>query len=95
MSFSDKLSNGIIIEAVQFFHPCKTCCINCEWYYAYIETFVPGGFAMVCIVLLAIMSPMKLGQRWNRRYSTVSNTEENGGDYGSLRDQQRPSSIKI
>ncbi|XP_074649966.1 major facilitator superfamily domain-containing protein 12-like [Tubulanus polymorphus] len=63
MSFTDKLSNGVAVVLIQQFHPCLTCCVNCQWYYRNVMTFVPGGVGLVALIVLLCLIPQKIGDR--------------------------------
>ncbi|XP_052239243.1 major facilitator superfamily domain-containing protein 12-like isoform X2 [Dreissena polymorpha] len=71
MSFTDKLSNGVVIVIIQQLHPCavimfkeiRGCCPLCKEYYRQIMTFVPGGCAILAFIFLLTLLPQKLGMR--------------------------------
>ncbi|XP_077989047.1 major facilitator superfamily domain-containing protein 12-like [Glandiceps talaboti] len=67
MSFTDKLSNGIAVTLIQNLQPCITCCKECKWFYKNIMVFVPGGFAVLAIIILFIIWPQTIGRRWGDR----------------------------
>nr|XP_006814599.1 PREDICTED: major facilitator superfamily domain-containing protein 12-like [Saccoglossus kowalevskii] len=90
MSFTDKLSNGVAIILIQDFHPCVTCCVECKWYYQYIMVFVPGGFAVFALIILAILAPQKIGKRRRDTHlnnvagSESTNEDKNHSEHTSL-----------
>jgi len=57
MSFTDKLSNGAVIQIIQIMHPCKTqiCCEACVGYYRGVLSFVPGGASFIAFVALGFL----------------------------------------
>ncbi|CAF0726680.1 unnamed protein product [Didymodactylos carnosus] len=63
MSFVDKIANGAAIAIIQQYNPCSTSPELCPLYYRRILTFVPGGAALLCIVLLATIWRSKIGNR--------------------------------
>ncbi|XP_071952607.1 major facilitator superfamily domain-containing protein 12-like isoform X2 [Antedon mediterranea] len=65
MSFTDKLSNGIVIAVIQQFHPCRTCCDKCGRFYREILSFVPGAAAIISLVVLLTLIPVNIGKRDN------------------------------
>lgn len=78
MSFADKLSSGLALVLVQFFHPCNSvgpgvCCAACSWYYRSIMVILPATFAGVCFIFLLVMVPMKIGNL--RKFPTVAVNE--------------------
>ncbi|XP_064608121.1 major facilitator superfamily domain-containing protein 12-like isoform X2 [Liolophura sinensis] len=78
MSFVDKLTNGAAVMLVQEFHPCFGCCAACVWYYRDVVTFLPGGAAMLALVVLATLIPQQIGTRRKnvmKRMKTVFNQE--------------------
>ncbi|XP_038072925.1 major facilitator superfamily domain-containing protein 12-like [Patiria miniata] len=77
MSFTDKLSNGITVIIIQYCHPCVNCCPACKWFYRDIQVFVPGGAAIVGIIILLTLLPVTVGVRKNppRSYSVIANSD--------------------
>ncbi|CAF1503684.1 unnamed protein product, partial [Rotaria sordida] len=52
MSFADKLANGIVIAIVQQVNPCKADATDrCGLYYRQILSFIPGGVAILTILM--------------------------------------------
>ncbi|KAI6656671.1 Major facilitator superfamily domain-containing protein 12 [Oopsacas minuta] len=52
MSFTDKLSNGVVIQVIQLVHPCKgegeaACCSLCSPFYRYVMVSVPGVSSLI------------------------------------------------
>ncbi|CAG0907270.1 unnamed protein product, partial [Cyprideis torosa] len=54
MSFTDKLSNGVVVLAIQAFHPKD--CITCPFYYRAILSYGCGGVLIGSLGVLAILS---------------------------------------
>ncbi|CAF1354299.1 unnamed protein product, partial [Didymodactylos carnosus] len=63
MSFADKIANGLTIATIQQYNPCTTCTSCCPLYYRQIMTFVPGGIALLCMVVLVSIWTSKIGNR--------------------------------
>ncbi|CAH1778048.1 unnamed protein product [Owenia fusiformis] len=65
MSFTDKLSNGVAVLLIQKMHPCGdlvACCTACEWYYKNILCLVPGGCAVLALIVLITLLPFTIGK---------------------------------
>ncbi|XP_074659678.1 major facilitator superfamily domain-containing protein 12-like [Tubulanus polymorphus] len=60
MSFTDKLSNGVAVILIQRFHP---CCVASPLYHRNVMAFVPGGVALLALVVLIGLVPQKIGDR--------------------------------
>ncbi|KAK3759213.1 hypothetical protein RRG08_054934 [Elysia crispata] len=100
MSFTDKLSNGVAVLLIQFFHPCTNCCPAC--YYRKVQTFVPGG-SLICgfIMLLSLLS-QDIGVRDKRQKvpsvyqpstsNGICNVDDEGND-DDERNFQRSNSV--
>ncbi|XP_022096604.1 major facilitator superfamily domain-containing protein 12-like isoform X2 [Acanthaster planci] len=78
MSFTDKLSNGIAVIVIQYFHPCVNCCPACKSFYKNVQVFVPGGAAVLGLVVLLTLLPVTVGTRKKppRSYCKLRDTEE-------------------
>ncbi|GFN80566.1 major facilitator superfamily domain-containing protein 12 [Plakobranchus ocellatus] len=76
MSFTDKLSNGLAVVIIQFFHPCKNCCPACKGYYRIIQTFVPGGALLCGFIMLLTLLPQKIGVRDTRANERLPSTPQ-------------------
>lgn len=72
MSFTDKLSSGIVIQIIQLLHPCKNqiCCPLCSAYYHRVLVLVPGSATAVAVAALAIL--VVLIYLKNRRQKTLT-----------------------
>ncbi|RUS80621.1 hypothetical protein EGW08_011631 [Elysia chlorotica] len=66
MSFTDKLSNGIAVLLIQFFHPCTNCCPACTPYYRKVQTIIPGGALVCAFIMLLSLVPQNIGVRDKR-----------------------------
>ena len=65
MSFVDKISCGAVIVGIQEFMPSDmtNCTGDCAGYFAHILVYGCGTAAIFGIIIAAILSPMKIGQR--------------------------------
>ncbi|XP_071844616.1 major facilitator superfamily domain-containing protein 12-like isoform X1 [Apostichopus japonicus] len=64
MSFTDKLSNGIAVLVIQLIHPCRSgCCAACATFYQVIMAYIPGGAALLSLIVLATLIGTKIGER--------------------------------
>ncbi|KAJ8029672.1 Major facilitator superfamily domain-containing protein 12 [Holothuria leucospilota] len=72
MSFTDKLSNGLAVLVIQLVHPCKSgCCAACHDFYQTVMAYVPGGAAILSLIILATLIRTKIGQRNNTGLYTL------------------------
>lgn len=80
MSLIDKLSNGIVVEFIQFYHPCIECCPSCKNYYSYVLAFGCGGAAILVLVALMLLAPLSLqvNSRLDTWVSSGSTCTQNG-----------------
>lgn len=77
MSFTDKLSNGLAVLVIQLVHPCKSgCCAACHDFYQTVMAYVPGGAAILSLIILATLIRTKIGQRNNTGEVLSINPEE-------------------
>ncbi|CAF1336325.1 unnamed protein product [Rotaria sp. Silwood1] len=75
MSFADKLANGIIIAIIQQFNPCKADATDrCELYYKQILSFIPGGVAILTIVMTLSLWGTNIG---GNRHEMIEETHTN------------------
>lgn len=63
MSFTDKLSNGIAVMLIQNLNPCTACCPMCSKYYRDILFYCCGGAAVLGLLALLTLLPVKIGDR--------------------------------
>lgn len=64
MSFTDKLSNGLAVLIIQMSHPCKSnCCAACKTFYQTIMAYIPGGAAVLSLLILATLIRTNIGER--------------------------------
>uniref|UniRef100_A0A8C4QEE6 Major facilitator superfamily domain containing 12a n=2 Tax=Eptatretus burgeri TaxID=7764 RepID=A0A8C4QEE6_EPTBU len=58
MSFTDKVSNGLAVMLIQNLHPCKNvaCCPLCAPFYKIVMIAVPGGVAILSLVMLGLLT---------------------------------------
>ncbi|KAK7496875.1 hypothetical protein BaRGS_00011855 [Batillaria attramentaria] len=63
MSFTDKLANGVAVEIIQIFHPCVNCCPACTPYYRKVQSFGPGGAAVLALLGLFMLKLSLFGRR--------------------------------
>ena len=74
MSFTDKLSNGVAIQAIQLAHPCRgqgeaACCSLCNPFYRYVLVSVPGvssllAYTGLCaLVVLRFFTQKRKGEQ--------------------------------
>ena len=75
MSFTDKVSNGLAVMVIQNNIPCMKCCPACKWYFRDVLFFAVGGSAVLGLLFLAILSPLRVGKRWRERHSEPVGTE--------------------
>ncbi|XP_052073197.1 major facilitator superfamily domain-containing protein 12-like isoform X2 [Mytilus californianus] len=59
ISFTEKLSSGVVVVVIQHMHPCKTC----AGYYRTILTFVPASATVVASLCLLTLLSTKLCNR--------------------------------
>ncbi|XP_071794886.1 major facilitator superfamily domain-containing protein 12-like [Asterias amurensis] len=83
MSFTDKLSNGVAVMIIQYLHPCVNCCPACVWFYRDVQVFVPGGAAVLSLIVLLTLIPVTVGVRKNPPRSFTTNSIESESDYRS------------
>ncbi|CAF1443130.1 unnamed protein product [Adineta steineri] len=62
MSFADKLANGIAIATIQQLNPCTAdATTQCELYYRQILSFIPGGVAIITILMVISLWKTNIG----------------------------------
>ncbi len=83
MSFTDKLSNGVAVMIIQYLHPCVNCCPACVWFYRDVQVFVPGGAAVLSLIVLLTLIPVTVGVRKNPPRSFATNSVDSESDYCS------------
>lgn len=76
MSLCDKFSNGITVLFIQYFHPCKTCCVECAFYYRYVLACGCGGACLLALVVLATLIPVTIGERQKKNSALSGNMTE-------------------
>jgi Na+/melibiose symporter-like transporter len=82
MSFADKLSNGLAIQAIQLLHPCKgegqsVCCSGCHAFYRTVIVYVPGGASFIALGGLALLLVyIFVKSRWGKTHNSRSGKEE-------------------
>uniref|UniRef100_A0A1I7YPA0 MFS domain-containing protein n=1 Tax=Steinernema glaseri TaxID=37863 RepID=A0A1I7YPA0_9BILA len=70
MSFLDKLSNGVTYQIIELLNPsCDGVHKHeiCASFYRNVMTFVPGGCAVLFLVVLLTLIPSQIGRRLRRR----------------------------
>lgn len=76
MSFTDKLSNGIVIAILQQINPCDVNIIqcSCKEYYRYIMAFLPSGCAIIALIF--VLELMIRKRRNGGQSSLILNEED-------------------
>jgi len=67
MSFTDKVSNGLAVMAIQTFVPSFKHCDACRWYYRDVLFYATGGAALLGSLFVATLIPFTVGKRWRDR----------------------------
>ncbi|CAF0881290.1 unnamed protein product [Rotaria sordida] len=81
MSFADKLANGIVIAIVQQYNPCKADATDiCELYYRQILSFIPGGVAILTILMTLSIWKTNIG---GNRHDIIIQSSTNSLPYDS------------
>uniref|UniRef100_T2MBB1 Uncharacterized MFS-type transporter C19orf28 n=1 Tax=Hydra vulgaris TaxID=6087 RepID=T2MBB1_HYDVU len=81
MSFLDKISNGGAVMIIQYLQPCKSipiCCKDCQEYFRYIMSLVPGSCAVLALICLLTLIKSPFGS-FKKKEKNFQNTK-----YGSL-----------
>ena len=70
MSFNDKVWCGIALMAIQSFAPTELdpCITNCDFFRSAIA-YTCGGASVFGLVIIAVMWPMTIGERYNNLIS--------------------------
>lgn len=62
MSFADKMANGIVIAVIQQMNPCSADTVaRCAIYYRQILAFIPGGVAILTILMTISLWKANIG----------------------------------
>ena len=61
------------LSLIFFLH--SNCCAACHSFYQIIVVFVPGGAAVLALIVLLTLAPQKIGQRPGRRIGKQQNYE--------------------
>ncbi|KAI6176405.1 hypothetical protein M3Y97_00794500 [Aphelenchoides bicaudatus] len=72
MSFVDKLSNGVVVQAIQLFIPNKENIPGLSNFYRNIMSWMPGAFTLLTIVVLLFLNSKRLGRRDTDTSSTTT-----------------------
>ncbi|XP_023336394.1 major facilitator superfamily domain-containing protein 12 [Eurytemora carolleeae] len=88
MSFTDKVSNGLVVMLIQYLIPCLKCCPECKWFFRDVLFYATGGSAVLGIISLLILSPFTVGER---RTPLIIEGQEIGGRRTSLQGERRTS----
>ena len=72
MSFTDKLSNGVAIQAIQLAHPCRgqgeaACCSLCNPFYRNVLVSVPGVSSLIAYTGLCALVLLRFFDRKRKR----------------------------
>jgi len=75
MSFCDKLSNGLAVQAIELFVPNMAECVVCRFYYQTVLVYVVGGFVIAAFVVILLLLPQTIGKRRSLSVSLTSSEE--------------------
>jgi len=75
MSFTDKVSNGLAVMAIQKNIPLINDCAACRWYFRDVLFFACGGAALLGSLALASFGTAKIGERRRDRRDASSEEE--------------------
>ena len=70
------MSNGLAVMIIQHFIPCLKCCDLCKWYFRDVLFYAVGGSALMGLLFMATLSPLRVGRRWRERRSEQVWTEK-------------------
>ena len=66
------------IDSIHCCCPFRNCCPACVWFYRDVQVFVPGGAAVLSLIVLLTLIPVTVGVRKNPRkyYSVLYQVED-------------------